>query len=124
MTNKTITVEKFVPYEEAENLPQAPIGGLGGFFKDGNRWGDYIGAFIHSDQPEVPASVYFEALREKIITDNIRNGGFWHQAEGCPIFSDGKTATFSFRAWGDLMAAIWSEQDQKDYSYINFAWEN
>lgn len=119
----TITVEKFVPYEEAEKLPQAPIGGLGGFFKNGNRWGDYIESFIHSDKPEIHASVYFEALKEKIITDNIRNGGFWHQREGCPVFSDGSAATYSLRAWGDLMAAIWSEQDQKDYSYTEFAWE-
>ena len=37
-----------------------------------------------------------------------------------PLFSDGKVATFSFRGWGDLMAAIWSEAEDKDYGYMDF----
>lgn len=52
----------------------------------------------------------------------IREGGDWHQSDacGCPVFSDGTTALFSYRAWGDIMAAIWSEHDGKDYGYMDF----
>ena len=116
-----IIVDKFVSFEEADSLPQAPIGGLGGFFNfetSGQRWKDYLNIY------EEQAFPYLEALRSKILSDNIRNGGFWHQEEGCPVFSDEKAASFSMRAWGDFLAAVWSEQENKDYSYIDFAWEH
>jgi hypothetical protein len=29
-------------------------------------------------------------------------------------------ATFSYRGWGDIMAAIWSEEENKDYNYMDF----
>lgn len=59
-------------------------------------------------------------LREQIIKLQIRSGGDWHQAEGTPLFEDGTIGSFSYRAWGDLLAATWSEEDQVGYSYMDF----
>jgi hypothetical protein len=36
------------------------------------------------------------------------------------MFSDGSVATFSLRGWGDLLAAVYSERDNKDYCYMDF----
>lgn len=49
----------------------------------------------------------------------LRRGGDWHQygEDGVPVFDDGTIATFSFRAWGDLMAAIWAEADGRRHGY-------
>lgn len=43
---------------------------------------------------------------------------------GCPVFSDGTVSRMSFRAWGDFMAAVWSEEEDKDYCYVDFAWND
>ena len=38
-----------------------------------------------------------------------------------PVFDDGTVGSFSFRAWGDLMAAIWNtEENTNKYSYMDF----
>ena len=39
---------------------------------------------------------------------------------GVPKSDDDTVGLFSFRSWGDLMAAIWSEEEDKDYDYLNF----
>jgi hypothetical protein len=39
---------------------------------------------------------------------------------GVPVFSDGKVATYTYRGWGDLMAAIWATEEDKDYHYMDF----
>ncbi len=36
------------------------------------------------------------------------------------MFNDGTAGMFSFRAWGDLMAAIWAEHENRDYGYMDF----
>ena len=71
------------------------------------------------------AHPYFEAMRAAILKKKIRQGGFWHQSsddKGMPLFEDDTVGSFTFRAWGDVMAAIWAEQDGKDYNYVSFAW--
>jgi hypothetical protein len=95
---------------------------LGGIFKDGMRWNDYIFSF----DPEWSKSnqKYIDALRLCIIENNLRKGGAWHQYEGNPLFSDNTVAIFSFRAWGDLMAAIWSTEENRDYNYMDFYYTN
>lgn len=120
----SIKVKKWIPYYKAEEMPHSSIDGFGGFFNfstSGQRWKDFIERFNDSGKE------YVEALRSSIIELGIRNGGSWHQSDkvnGVPVFSDGSVALFSMRGWGDLMAAIYSELENKDYSYCDFAWED
>lgn len=124
-------VVDWISWDESEGKDEA-VGGLGGFFNAGNifteekgydeenktgmRWQDYLDAWNEKHHP------YLEALREAIVEGNIRRGGFWHQEQGVPVFEDGTIGGFSMRAWGDLMAAVWSEEEDKDYCYADFAW--
>jgi hypothetical protein len=45
---------------------------------------------------------------------------FQREVEGVPVFEDETISTFSYRAWGDLLSAIWSEEENKDYNYMAF----
>jgi hypothetical protein len=74
---------------------------MGGWF-DGHTWQDYLDNF----NPE--AHAYFEALRESVVNTQHWINGEQHQNadDGVPMFEDGTVGQFSFRAWGDLMAAI------------------
>lgn len=111
-----ITVVDWIPDSESEDREEA-IGGFGGFFREGMRGNsDY---FCRIDQEYQP---YYKAIRKSVIELNIRHTGEEHQnaPDGVPLFSDGKVARFSWRAWGDLMAAIWSEEENEDYSYMDF----
>lgn len=92
------------------------IGGMGGWFERGMRWKDYIESIVDGKK------AYAEALRDSILQNNIRYTGSDHQNQddGVPLFSDGTIGAFSFRAWGDLMAAIWSTEDGMDYSYMDY----
>ena len=108
-------VEKMISYEEADKLEDT-IGGLGGWFDKGMRWKDYTETLTDLGKE------YAEAFRAYVLENGLRQGGDWHQNsdEGVPLFDDGNVATFSYRAWGDIMAAIWSEKENKDYCYMNF----
>lgn len=92
------------------------IGGFGGFIKQGHRWRDYI--------VRVPEELhsYFEALRASLVLEKIRGGGDWHQnsPRGMPVFDDGAVGMFSFRGWGDLLAATWAEEEDHDYAFTDF----
>lgn len=107
---------KFITYSEAENKEELGIGGMGGWFEAGMRWADYLEAWRPKAHP------ILERLRKEIIKNDIRCTGDQHQNgyPSVPLFANGKVATYSFRAWGDLMAAIWSTEDNKDYSYMSF----
>jgi len=110
-------VIKFVQYNEAESLPESGFGGMGGWFEMGMRWCDYKEMWIEDVHETI------ENLRAAIIENHIKCTGDQHQhsgVESCPVFEDGTTATYSFRAWGDLMAAVWSTEDNEDYSYMSF----
>ncbi|MBQ2937608.1 MAG: hypothetical protein IJE05_01810 [Clostridia bacterium] len=117
-----IRVIKWISYDKASELIEIGvlydnnIGGLGGWFKEEQRWKDYKMAFKEAAHP------YIEALREDIVLNNIRHCGNDHQEleNGVPVFSDFSVSMYSYRAWGDLMAAIWSTQENKDYSYMDF----
>lgn len=111
-------VVRWIGEKEAENLPIS-VGGLGGWFgrdKKGQRWKDYI------NEIKIESIPYIEAIRENVIENNIRHNGNDHQnrEDGIPLFDDGTIGSFSMRAWGDLMAAIWSTAENKDYNYIDF----
>ena len=111
--------KKWISNDEANNYRNCPIGGLGGFFnwkEKGMRWKDYLDIW----HPEVHP--YLEAIRESVLNNKIRYTGQYHQngSNGVPLFEDNSVALFSFRGWGDLMAAIWGEEEDKDYSYMDF----
>lgn len=114
VSSKPVAVERWISWEDAEGMKES-FGGMGGFFSNGMRWADYLAAF----KPE--AHGYAEALRLAIIKDGIKATGAEHQSEELvPVFSDGTCATFSYRSWGDLMAAVWSDEDDTDYNYMHF----
>jgi hypothetical protein len=108
-------VIKWISSEEADKL-ETSIGGLGGWFSEGHRWGDYL-AILSKNQIQ-----YAEALREDIIKRQIKESGSWHQNSdiGTPVFEDNTIGSFSFRAWGDLLAAIWSTEENRDSHYMEF----
>jgi hypothetical protein len=108
-------VKGWISYDDADELTSS-VGGMGGWFQNGLRWKDYIET---ANFLQVP---YFEAIRKEIIAKGIRYTGQEHQYSdsGVPVFDDGTCGSFSFRAWGDLMAAIWSTEEDKDYCYMDF----
>jgi len=108
-------IVKFTTYEKAEGKPEY-LGGLGGFFNDGMRWGDYLERFVGSVHEDL------EQLRAGIIANEIKCTGQAHQDvdEAVALWDDGSVSTYSYRGWGDLMAAIWSTEEDKDYNYMAF----
>ena len=80
------------------------------------RWKDYIATVPDEGKP------YAEVLREVVKGQLCREGGLWHHngPAGFPVFSDGKVAGFTLKGWGDFMAAVWSEEENKGYSYVHF----
>ena len=105
----------WIDSDETEDFDES-YGGLGGWFENGMRWKDYAEA--HTEE----GLEYAEALRESIIKRKLKITGSTHQKgyECVPVFSDGTIAAFSFRAWGDLLAAVWSDEEDKDYCYMDF----
>lgn len=113
---------EWITWNESQNHIESPIGFAGGFFDHGMRWEDYIKEYSYSIyQP------YFNALRKNIIENKIMKAGNEHQDNNCagvPLFSDNTVAQFTYRGWGDFMAAVWSSELDKDFSYLNFYMEN
>ncbi len=111
-------IKRWISYSGGSDH-EVSIGGWGGWFEDGMRWADFL------DEFEDDAHPYFEAMRKSVLAKKIREGGFWHQssdAKGMPLFEDDTVGSFTLRAWGDVMAAIWAEADDQDYNYVSFAW--
>ncbi|MBJ6111836.1 hypothetical protein JAO73_22640 [Hymenobacter sp. BT523] len=105
------------PYDRlATHDPTLDLGGLGGFFKEGMRWPDYLEAY----EPEWHA--HLEAIRLSIVANRVWGGGDWHQesAAGAPLLSDGHYLCTTYRDWGDLLAATWSSELNRDFSYMDF----
>lgn len=133
MSKKRIAVQKWISYDETKKLRESPTPVLGGWFgfshsaakltnpedeetNAGPRWKTYISAFNEETRP------YLEAIRKSVVEGNIKYTGEQHQTyeNGCPQFTDGTACSMSWRAWGDLMAAIWSDEEDKDYCYMDF----
>jgi len=130
MKNKVIKIAKWISMEEADKYPEAPTPSLGGFFgfnavrgngkeigkQKKKRWKDYIERFSKEARP------YLQAIRRDVLKKKLTYTGEDHQnkEDGCPLFNDGTACSMSWRAWGDLMAAIWSTKDNKDYCYMDF----
>ena len=85
------------------------------------RWAKY--EIIRNELPECDDDpIYEAAIKEAVIREGVRMNGDQHQnaPNGIPVFSDGTYALYSMRAWGGLMAEVWSEIDGKNYSYLDF----
>jgi hypothetical protein len=115
-------VIQWIPYAEADSHEENGLGGMGGWFHEGLRWSDYLDQMGLNDPANNRTREYAESFRVDVVKCNIRHGADWHQhgPAGVPLFADGTIATFSYRAWGDILAAIWSTADDKNYSYMDF----
>lgn len=52
--NEEIRVARMAPYSECESLPDF-LGGLGGWFKPGMRWADFIATVHDTAKPHAEA---------------------------------------------------------------------
>lgn len=112
---KKIKVINWISYEEAQKKNKK-LSGIDGFFTSSMNWQEYL----NMCQPE--QKIYIDALKTAIIKEKIKKAGDWHQwsNEGVPLFSDGVVITFSWRSWGNLLAAMWEIEEGKSYDYIDF----
>lgn len=85
-------------------------------FKEGMRWPDYRAGYDAEWHP------YIEAVRQSIIKNEIWAGGDWHQysPNGLPVVANSHFMRCSFRSWGNLMAAVWSSELNRNFSYMDF----
>lgn len=113
---KGLKVVKWITYAEAQDKLEMGLGGWGGSIEVGDRWNDYVAGFKEEAQPLV------EELRRSIISNKIRCTGYEAQNgyAAVPMWSNGMVDLYSFRGWGDLMAAVWSTEENKDYGYMDF----
>jgi len=110
-----IEVKEWIDDDEADKY-ECSVGELGGWFAKGHRWKDYIEAVREEIRP------YCEAIRRSVIKNGLKITGDKHQhgGSGVPLFTDDTVGQFSYRAWGDLMAAIWSTEENRDSHYMEF----
>lgn len=102
---------------EAKNKKSNGLGGMGGFFATGMRWKDYLEIFIKEVHPQL------EVLRKSILENKIKFTGQEMQRDNTktvPLWDDGTVTHYTWRSWGDLMAAVWSEEENKNYNYLDF----
>jgi hypothetical protein len=106
----------WLAYASVEVRDCVDVGSWGGWVSKGDTWNDYITSIVEKWVP------HYEALRAEIQRIGLRRGADWHQSapDGVPVFDDGALATFSFRGWGDLMAATWADTDGRRYGYMDF----
>jgi hypothetical protein len=109
---QAVTVVDWISYEESESKHES-IGGMGGWV-DGQGWPEFIADIADTHRP------YYEALRSAIVANRVKCGGDAHQDSMVPVFSDGTVGSFSYRGWGDLLAAIWNTEDGGSRSYMSF----
>lgn len=85
-------------------------------FKERMRWPDYLAGFAAEWHP------YVEAVRQSIVANNVWAGGNWHQysVAGTPVVAGEHFMACSFRSWGSLLAAVWSSELNRDFSYMDF----
>lgn len=114
---ETREVAAWISWRAAEMAHDAvDIGAWGGFETKSGTWEE------HLSRLEPRLVPYHEALRRAVLARGLRRGGDWHQSapDGVPVFDDGAVGTFTFRAWGDALAAIWGPEDGRVYGYMDF----
>jgi hypothetical protein len=88
-------------------------GGVGGIDRHDPPWDEYLASWLD------PADrARLTRLKAHLVEHGNKRGGWWHQREGIPRFSDGSYMFMSMRGWGDLQAAIWGGH------YCHYAWED
>mgnify|MGYP003424579662 FL=1 len=103
--------------ESFSGLTENKLGGMGGWFNGhmihkpkesivNHTWQDYLDT-LEDDQTRD----YAEAFKAYILNNNIKECAPWHQSIGVPLFEDDTYSTFSYRAWGDIMAAIYTSEE-------------
>lgn len=93
---------------------EASCGGMGGWV-DGRGWPEYLANQAPAERR------YLKALRRAILAEGLRVGGDDHQEQWTPVFSDNTVGSFSYRAWGDLNAAIYNTHERTTrYGYMDF----
>jgi len=108
-------VKEWIAYADHEKYPDCGVGGMGGIAQP-LSWAEYTDAYS-------PLGLeYLEALRAALSKRGRLTGDEHQNADdGVPLFSDGTVATYSFRGWGDLLAAIYNEKlGEKKYTYMDF----
>lgn len=107
------------PFENVKEREHAFF--VSGGWVDGHSWSEYLEHMLASDDAGPGSLPYLEALRREVLSRRLFISGEDHQdwRFGTPVFSDGKVANFTWRAWGDFMAAVWSEAFQ-GLGYMQF----
>ena len=67
-----------------------------------------------------------QLIGDEVVKNGYCFSGQEHQTEltGVPVFSDGTCLRASMRAWGQIMAAIYSAVEEVDLSYMDFYMES
>lgn len=113
-TAESVTVEMWVSFEDAEAF-ECVGGGMGGMM-EAPALIDYMASWT----PE--GAAYVEAIMRALDALGHAPSGEAHQRQYTPVFSDGKTMSFSMRGWGDLMAVWWNSRNPSGprKNYLNF----
>jgi hypothetical protein len=111
-----ITVVDWISYESADTYPIS-FEDRNIYWDKGMRWIDY---FTCLDKYE---KQYAQALYKEMTENNIKITGYEHITSSCgiPKFSDGTVAMMAIRDFAKLQAAIWSEKENFNYGYTDFA---
>lgn len=111
-----IEVVRWVSFDEAKDL-DCILDGIGGIPETPSRE-EYL------EMAGTERAPYVEAIWSSFdATDRDPPTGTDHQESMCPVFSDGKSAAMSCRAWGDLCAVWWNERHpDARVNYCKFAW--
>lgn len=109
-----VTVERWVSFDESEAF-DCVGGGMGGMVE-----APELDEYMDSWTPE--GAVYVEAIMRALDALGHAPSGEAHQRQYTPVFSDGRTMSFSMRGWGDLAAVWWNSRnhDGPRKNYLNF----
>lgn len=110
-----LTVTHWISRHAADKKVES-VGGVGGWFDHGDTWQSYLDTWDESVHP------YLEAIKIDVMASGRFVTGQQHQDadDGVPLFSDGTVAGFSWRAMGDLMAAIATVKDGQTHNYMEW----
>jgi hypothetical protein len=103
-------------YDSTADLPGFNLSDLGAGNQIAPNWAAYLVDYAVEWHP------HLDAIRQSIIENKVWAGGDWHQysAHGVPVLSDGHFLGCSYRGWGGLLAAIWTSELEKHFTYMDF----
>ena len=80
------------------------------------RWPEFLAQYAPEWHPDL------EAVRRSVIELGIWAGGDWHQENphGMPVVSSGHYWSSTWRAWGELLAAVWNTELSQQFTYMDF----